>query len=882
MHAEISKVFQFYRKHYFYPDLPKGYQISQYDRGGAIPLGKKGFLTIQIDGNSKKIRINRIQVEEDPAKLVYPSSILESNYVLIDYNRSGTPLLEIVTEPDISSPQEARLLLEKLYAILVRVGVIDSESTTPMRCDANVSVEGHPRVEIKNIGSFKDVEKALNFEIIRMQKYISEGISLKQETRHWDSNRKITVLLREKEEEADYRYFPDPNIPLVELTEEFLESALKDMPKLPDDAFTELTKKYQLSPELANVLVYNSFASSVFEKLTETHVDVLEEKSLLSEAASLIVNELIDLKKRGYIERVDEKLIDRIYYIAKISKEGGLTKPMIRTMLMSGIAKAKKHEIAEEKLVDKVISDLLSKNKDLISKALQKESVKSYLVGKILKSLEEKELWYPPDAVSKKVTSALQELKDTIKPVIATQKVSMEKIEVKEKITPEKETIETLLPRVRSLRMHISDVLEKDLDIAYIAGWIESKMKIGKIIFAIIRDGTGRIQTVIKKQDNEELYHHIEETPLESFVFIVGAVRRDERAPGGKELKIQEYYVISKSSELKVPLIQLGTSSLPVRLHYRYLDIRRRTMRTVLYLRSRITHYVREFFMKEGFTEIHTPKIIGTATEGGAELFPLLYYGREAFLAQSPQLYKQMALNAFERVFEISAYFRAQPYDTPRHLSEFWSIDAEAVLFGLDDLLETLEKLIHYIKKKLEKNESQHLKTLNVSIPKLPEKFPRLTYSEIIEQLTNEGVSIKWGDDLSAEALHHIANEVKSPFFIIEWPATVRAFYYRPDPYNPKVTRSFDLMWPTGHKSLPIELSSGGERINDIEILKRNLQERGLFPESYGWYIEMFKYGMPPHAGFGLGLDRLVQAILAIPNIVDTIMCPRNPKYLVP
>lgn len=881
LHAKISEKFQFYRKHYFYPDLPKGYQISQYDRGGAIPLGVNGEIEIQILGNTKKIRINRIQVEEDPAKLVYPTSVLDSAYVLIDYNRSGTPLLEIVTEPDIRSPKEARVLLEKLQIILQRIGVINTSITTNIRCDANISIKGMPRVEIKNIGSFKDVEKALNFEIIRMKKYVKEKIPLRQETRHWDANRKVTVLLREKEREEDYRYFPDPNIPPIFLTKDFLDDALKDMPKLPDDEFLELVEKYKLNKELARIIVYNPDTSTIFDKLLSHHKDVLSDTALLGVVASLIVNEVKDLLKKGYFDINDPKLIDRIYYVAKIAKEGAIKKSLLKSMLVSGISRAEK-EKADKKLVLEIINEILLKNKDLIAKAIAKESVKSYLVGLSIKALENNELWFPSDEVASLVAQQLKKHATKLEKVKLKPTKKREEQEVKERIILEKEELETILAQIRTLRKPINYFLVQDAETAYITGWLESKMKIGKIFFTIIRDGSGRIQTVVRKNENPSVYDQIEKTPIESFVFVTGKLRKDPRAPGGKELKIDEFYIISESSELKVPLIQLGTSSIPVRLQYRYLDIRRRKMRAILALRAKITKYVREILSNKGFTEIHTPKLIGTATEGGAELFPLLYYGREAFLAQSPQLYKQMALNAFEKVFEISAYFRAQPYDTPRHLSEFWSIDVEATLFGLDDLLSLLEDILHFVKRRLEENDKDYLNRLGVTIPDFPTKFPRYTYSEILEKVKKQGIKISWGDDLSAEALHLVAKEINVPFFIIDWPASIRAFYYKPKTENPKLTQSFDLMWPAGPNSLPIELSSGGERISDVEVLKKKLLERGLFPEAYSWYIDMFKYGMPPHGGFGLGLDRLVQAYLGLSSIVDTILCPRNPKYLVP
>ncbi|MEM2669782.1 MAG: Asp-tRNA(Asn)/Glu-tRNA(Gln) amidotransferase subunit GatB, partial [Candidatus Bathyarchaeia archaeon] len=211
LNCRVSEKMIFFRKNYYYPDLPKNFQITQYDRAGGVPLAVDGYLYIESQGQSKKIRISRVHLEEDPGRLVHIGPIDQSPYTLVDYNRSGVALLEIVTEPDMSSPREARLFLQKLRNILEHLGIFDGSLEGSMRCDANISLAGGTRVEVKNITSFKEVERALSFEIIRQKGLIEKGIAVKRETRHWDEIRRITISLRTKEEEQDYRYFPEPD-----------------------------------------------------------------------------------------------------------------------------------------------------------------------------------------------------------------------------------------------------------------------------------------------------------------------------------------------------------------------------------------------------------------------------------------------------------------------------------------------------------------------------------------------------------------------------------------------------------------------------------------------------------------------------------------------
>ncbi|MEM4565568.1 MAG: Asp-tRNA(Asn)/Glu-tRNA(Gln) amidotransferase subunit GatB [Archaeoglobaceae archaeon] len=264
LNAEVQPMIVFDRKNYFYPDLPKNFQISQYDR----PLALGGYVTIESDGKEKKITLKRIHIEEDPGKLSYKGSITTANYSLIDYNRSGMPLLEIVTEPVISSPKEARTFLNKLRMILEYLKVFDGELEGAMRVDANISIAGGARVEIKNISSFKGVERALNYEIMRQKNLLKRGKAVVRETRHFDESQEITVSLRSKEEEQDYRYFPEPDLPVI-YTSELVKEVEGTLPEMPEEKRERLKREYGITENYAKVLILDLKMADYFEEVAK-------------------------------------------------------------------------------------------------------------------------------------------------------------------------------------------------------------------------------------------------------------------------------------------------------------------------------------------------------------------------------------------------------------------------------------------------------------------------------------------------------------------------------------------------------------------------------------------------------------------------------------
>ena len=288
----------FYRKNYFYPDLPKNFQLTQYNAYNITSIGVNGKLEYS---SSKDARIRRVQLEEDPGRLVYASGSMDTSvYVLIDYNRAGVPLVEIVTEPDFTDPKEVRMFLDKITSIIEHLDVCDTKLEGSVRCDANVSIEGGNKVEIKNISSFADVEKALRYEITRQRTMASREIQVRSETRHWDDARKVTKESRTKEEEQDYRYFPEPDIPMVVLGSDFVSFIEQSMPELPDKRKQRFMSDYSLSAHIAQVLIGNKELADFFESALAVYLSP-------KEIANWIVTDLMSFIDERQKEEEKEK-----------------------------------------------------------------------------------------------------------------------------------------------------------------------------------------------------------------------------------------------------------------------------------------------------------------------------------------------------------------------------------------------------------------------------------------------------------------------------------------------------------------------------------------------------------------------------------------------
>lgn len=387
INADLADKLIMVRKHYFYPDMAKNYQISQYDGPGSIAISKGGYLKLR-DG--KIVRIRRINIEEDPAKTVYPTgSMLTSKYTLLDYNRSGMGLLEIVTEPDMTEPKEAREFLEKLRSILEHLGICNCDLEGAMRADANISVEGGERVEVKNIGSPREVEEAIKYEIARQKAAVSQGIAVNRETRHWDSERKVTVPTRTKETEEDYRYFPDPDLPPYPITREYVEEVKEKLPELPDLRIKRLVAQYGITEYDATVLVMDKALADLFEEASK---DYKNYKAL----ANLIINDYLrwlnDKNLRPSQSKATPKhlielmnLLDNGTITIKIAKEI-LPEVVLEGKMPSTIIKERGLvAIKDEEYLINVIREIIQEEPDVAEKAKKDPRVINYLVGKVMK-----------------------------------------------------------------------------------------------------------------------------------------------------------------------------------------------------------------------------------------------------------------------------------------------------------------------------------------------------------------------------------------------------------------------------------------------------------------------------------------------------------------
>ena len=388
--CKVPDKIMFYRKNYFYPDLPKNFQITQYNVYGFSSIGVDGLYELD---DAKQIRISRIQLEEDPGRIAYSEGGMNvRNSALIDYNRAGVALIEIVTEPDFTGPKEVRQFLNKLSLTLEHIGVCDTLLEGSVRCDVNVSMEGGNKVEIKNINSFREVEKAINYEIARQSSLYSRNLKIELETRHWDDRKKITFKSRSKEEEHDYRYFPEPDIPIIVLGNDFVSNLKKRMPELPNQRFERFVSKYKLSEHTSNILINDKKLADFFESTLKVYFSpteianflVTDFKSLIeddSESTDYLKNlkvkpehiaELVKLIEGNKISRITAKDI-----LVKIFESG-----MLPSEVMNN---TNSYKIADEKTLMDAVQSVFDKEKSAVEDAKTNSEAINFLLGKVMK-----------------------------------------------------------------------------------------------------------------------------------------------------------------------------------------------------------------------------------------------------------------------------------------------------------------------------------------------------------------------------------------------------------------------------------------------------------------------------------------------------------------
>ncbi|WP_458721562.1 aspartate--tRNA(Asn) ligase [Candidatus Nitrosocosmicus sp. R] len=420
-----------------------------------------------------------------------------------------------------------------------------------------------------------------------------------------------------------------------------------------------------------------------------------------------------------------------------------------------------------------------------------------------------------------------------------------------------------------------------------VIGWISSKRDHGNVLFVQIRDRFGDIQILVKRKElSENIFESLKSLKEHSSIAIRGKVVEQKNSSKEYEVIPEEIKILSVSNK-PAPFLTQSISSIGIdtRLDLRALDLRRNHLQNVFKIRNTILNSIRQYLNDNYFVEVNTPKMIATATEGGAALFPIFYYDREAFLAQSPQLYKEQLTMAFENVFEIAPIFRAEPSRTNRHLSEAMSVDVEKAYVDYSDMMDYLDNLIRYVIQSIGDKNQVELESLGIKLPNVSSPFSRITYSQLVEKLQNSHKYIRWGDDIAPKLLKDLFGD--EFYFITDWPASTKPFYVKSkkmdqmtEPINGDdpgiLSESFDLMYGS------LELSSGSTRINNKADLMNNMKKKGLSHKAFDYHLRVFDYGVPPHAGFGLGLERLLMAILKLENIRDATFYPRDIDRLTP
>jgi len=423
----------------------------------------------------------------------------------------------------------------------------------------------------------------------------------------------------------------------------------------------------------------------------------------------------------------------------------------------------------------------------------------------------------------------------------------------------------------RSLTSELKDKIGERV---LLKGWVHDIRLLGKINFILLRDKDGIVQCTLKNV-SKEILKELKKIHQEDVIEIVGKVVKSEIAKLGIEVQVEKFKILNKAA-VPLPLDPRGVTpaNLDTKLDWRFLYFRTQEARAIFRIQTTILKAFREFFLERGFIEMQPPCIIASASEGGAELFSLPYFEKKAYLAQSPQLYKQMGAISFEKVFMVVPVFRAEKFNQPTHLNEIRQMDIEVAFANDEDVMKLLEECFVFILEKVKNKNQRELEELKVKVevPELPLK--RITYEQAIEILKKKGEKIEWGQDFSKSQERILGKEVDEAFFIKNWPLELKPFYAMPK--DEKVCRAFDLIYRG------LEISSGTQRIHLPELLEKRIKAKGLDPKNFDFYINAFKYGAPEHSGWSIGLERLTMCIVKRKNIREVTMFPRDRHRLLP
>jgi asparaginyl-tRNA synthetase len=421
--------------------------------------------------------------------------------------------------------------------------------------------------------------------------------------------------------------------------------------------------------------------------------------------------------------------------------------------------------------------------------------------------------------------------------------------------------------------VYIEDIAAYEGQQVRLRGWLHNRRSSGKIHFLTVRDGTGFIQCVMSKQGvGEEMFRRADHLTQESAVIVDGTVRADSRAPGGYELDAAALEIVSEARDYPITPKEHGVDFLMDRRH---LWIRSPRQEAILRVRHEVINAVRDFFNGRGFILADTPIFTPAACEGTTTLFPVQYFeDTTAYLTQSGQLYNEANAMALGRVYSFGPTFRAEKSKTRRHLTEFWMVEPEMAYATLDDVMDLGESLVVYVVGRALEKRKRELQTLERDTSKLERvqaPFPRMSYDQAAELLKNKGLPFDWGGDFGAPDETAISEEFDRPVCVHRYPSKVKAFYMKPDPERAEVALGVDVLAPEGYG----EIIGGGERLADYDLLLQRIKEHDLPQSAFEWYLDLRRYGSVPHAGFGMGIERVVSWICGLEHLREAIPYPR-------
>ena len=889
LNCDINKFSVFDRKNYFYPDLPKAYQISQL----YYPIVGQGVVPIEVDGVKKNIRINHIHLEEDAGKLVHDDF---NGISMADYNRCGIPLIEIVTEPDMSSAEEAMAFVEQIALLLKYAGVSDCKMEQgSLRCDVNISLmkpddkEFGTRAEIKNINSVKSVGRAIKYEEKRQALLLEAGKKVVQETRRYNANRDKTTSMRSKENANDYRYFPEPDILQVNLTDAQIDAIKESLTVMPAQRMKNYMDK-GISEKDANILIQSKQVSDFFESAVKAYDNP---KSV----CSFVLGEFMRRVNLGEID-IDNLTFsaEDFAHLVEMADEEKITKNDAKAIFREMVEKGgKPEEIAENRgmlitvdtaKAESVIDSILAENSaqaDQYAKGETKvfgfimgqctKALKGIATPKIIKPILESKL----KAHKAKAETQVEE-KAEKQEVIDTSKLTS--YENKEKYVPENDGDMLLIG---------TDVLKKEFtleeaqanmgkDVKF-SGCVHKVKDMGNIAFILIRTSRNVFQCVYSKDNCKDSIEGLREG---FFVEVSGTVKENAREFTGLEIELKSITLISTpaaESPLKINQGRLNCT-IEANLDNRAAALRNPYERAIFKLQEGIVQGMHKFMRENNFTEIHSPKIVAQGAEGGANIFNLDYFGKHAFLNQSPQFYKQTAVAFFDRVYEIAPVYRAEKHATSRHINEYIGLDFEmGYIDSMYDVMAMEIAMLKSIFAYIKENYQNEIKILDADVPEIKE-VPSIKFADAVKLLRG-GESAGKKFDLDPEDEVNLGKYAKEKYdsdfiFVTHFPSSKPPFYAMNSREDPREAYKFDLLFRG------LEITSGGQRIHDYDEQVAKMKAQGLDPADFKNYLEAHKYGLPPHGGLGIGLERLLMKLLNKNNIRETSMFPRDINRLIP